>query len=283
MKDDQGSLYPDKHRWRFYHPEAADKGSCVCLDEEESHLIRVLRLKSGEKVEVTNGCGLLAEAVLLEVLRRQARLQIVDVCETQPSLDGTALFVGKARTSAIEEALESAAQMGVSRFVVFGSEKSRNRQQLKKERLQKIARESARISKGVFFTEVDCLLEKNGFDALLRELEKMISIQGDQKIQTRISVCDESPLHDRLSPHVHLLNRLHRGAALTYEAIIIGPEGGFTEQERKAFLLWASAAQADLQFVSLGGSILTVPNAVRYAAALARAVHETSSSSTPLP
>lgn len=281
MRDDKASPYPDKHRWRFYHSELAEEGSDVCLDEDESHHIQVLRLKPEETVEITDGNGLLAEARLLEIQKRQARLQILNVCRTLPSPGGISVFVGKARTSAIEEALESASQLGVSRFVVFSSEKSRNRQQLKTDRLQKIARESARISKGVFLTKVDCLPEKEGLDALQQELENTIRLQREQKTHAQISVCDESPLHEHLAPHLHLLNRLRQGPSLTFESIIIGPEGGLTTQERQALLHWATLAEADLQFVSLGRSILTVPNAVRCAAALACAVHETKPHSTP--
>lgn len=279
MREDPDTPFPDKHRWRFFCSGPAELGSSITLDPDESHLATVLRLKPGQTIEVTDGNGFLAEAKLVDLQRRKTTIQMTSTEYVPRRCGGTAVFVGKARTSALEEALESASQFGAERFVIFSSEKSQNRQQLKIERLNKIARESARISKNVYFTDVDLLCDRPGLLPLLEQFDQDINRHETMNMHMRIVVCDESPLHDHTSTHPHLLDRLlHAGIQQTrpvQNALIVGPEGGLTANERQEILRWSTHRHADLHFVSLGEFILTVPNAVRCATVLAEAARGT--------
>ena len=62
---------------RYYIEKALKKGDLIPLqDQEFHHLVRVMRAKAGEEIEVINGQGCLATATVKSIEKRQALLSI---------------------------------------------------------------------------------------------------------------------------------------------------------------------------------------------------------------
>ena len=62
---------------RFYAPSAHDVGSEIDLPEDESqHLSRVLRLKAGDSLAVSNGSGAEFAAVVASATKTRVRVRL---------------------------------------------------------------------------------------------------------------------------------------------------------------------------------------------------------------
>ncbi len=263
---------PEKHRWRFFdetltQEAASSPPKTLLLSAEEAQLARVLRLKEGEFIEITNGSGLLFDGCLTKTGRKEVEVALKKVRTMQRDSCQIRLVVGKSKPSAMEDVIDSAAQLGANTISIFTSEKSPTRRALKLERLQKIAREAVRISKSAYFPQIE-----NGPDLTLEGLIKQLPPNEP------VFVCDESPLHDHSDNHTepmghtHLLEALQKLSSCSALSIVIGPEGGLTQAECRTLQGCGAERPAPFCFVSLGTRILTVPHAVQSAVTLARSV-----------
>lgn len=108
------------HRFLFYLPDLAEGDVNIDIaDKENHHLSRVLRAVRGDTVFVTNGSGLLVEA-LIENLEREkctARIERV-VAEARPRRRVT-LALGMLRKPAFERAVEMCVEAGITECVPF--------------------------------------------------------------------------------------------------------------------------------------------------------------------
>jgi 16S rRNA (uracil1498-N3)-methyltransferase len=265
---------PERHTWRFFVTQAFSVGAEIELTDGEAHFAGVLRIRAGEQVELTDGVGNVALAEVVVNERHRVRVRVLECFSFARKLPLIELFIGVSKPAALEESVESAVQLGADRITFVETSKTqkfRSGSANGNERIQKIARESCRLSKRPWFCEVN---------------PQIINI--DHVVESNMAaifVCDEAPLHDLYhspptSPatalHASLFNELtklvsaHRnGQALGRVAILVGPESGFANQEKSDLQVRAAAVHVPLVFVSLGYQILTVPNAVRAAVTLA--------------
>jgi RsmE family RNA methyltransferase len=216
-------------------------------------------------------------ATVVSSERNRVRIRVEERLFFERQFPLIELFIGVSKPAALEESVESAVQLGADRITFLETSKSqkfRSGSANGNERIQKIARESCRLSKRPWFCEVD---------SEVWSLERVV----DSGV-TAIFVCDEAPLHDlyhtaasspgpaRHSTLFHELSQLataqRNGKELKRIALVVGPESGFTNQEKVDLQDSANAKSVPLVFVSLGDRILTVPNAVRAAVTLAAAV-----------
>ncbi|MBE9532126.1 MAG: RsmE family RNA methyltransferase, partial [Proteobacteria bacterium] len=110
---------------RFFSKELTKNSSELKLTGDEfHHLKNVLRLKADEKIEVINGTGLLAFALIDKIDRHSARL----IIEETPTKDLSAespinitLLQGVLKRTT-EEAVTSATVLGVAEVRLFTSE-----------------------------------------------------------------------------------------------------------------------------------------------------------------
>jgi len=72
---------------RFYHRQLV-KGAVELDDSESHHLIHVLRLHAGDRIELFDGKGGLAGATVADVGRRTAVVEIVSIERTDPRRTG---------------------------------------------------------------------------------------------------------------------------------------------------------------------------------------------------
>lgn len=110
---------------RFYAPEADESPRVVLEGTEANHLLRVLRLKTGDEVVLFDGRGREANAEIAAVSKRSAELQLLTGWmrqrETAPQIIlGTAAPKGDRFRWLVEKATE----LGVTRLVPLVTQRS---------------------------------------------------------------------------------------------------------------------------------------------------------------
>ncbi|WP_411837742.1 16S rRNA (uracil(1498)-N(3))-methyltransferase [Paracoccus sp. ME4] len=221
------------------HPLVA--GQPVPLDGPQAHyLTGVMRLRQGDAVQVFNGRDGEWQAHLQEAGKRGGVLTVA--APTAPQQDPPDLWlifapIKKARTDFI---VEKAAEMGAARIMPVQT-RFTNSERIRQDRLQAHAVEAAEQCGGTFVPPV-------------AELQPLSALLDGWDAGRRILWADES----RAGP-AETLYGLPRGPW----AILIGPEGGFSPEER--------AQLSRLPFVtpvSLGPRILRADTAAVAALAL---------------
>lgn len=200
---------------RLYVDHALGEGQSVPLNRDQAHyLFGVMRLGAGDAVKLFNGQAGEWRARVAEAGKRGGVLQ----CETQINAqqnppDLWLLFapIKKARTDFI---VEKAAEMGAARILPTQTDFT-NAERIRQDRLQAHAVEAAEQCGGTFVPEVEALQK---LEALLRDWPK----------DRHLMFCDEG-----LASNPSTLEGGLAGARHDKWAILIGPEGGFSDAERK--------------------------------------------------
>lgn len=226
---------------RLYVDQPLGQGQAVALTADQAHyLFGVMRLGKGAAVSLFNGRDGEWRAEVAEAGKRGGVL----VCAMQTKAllmppDLWLLFapIKKARTDFI---VEKAAEMGVRRIVPVQTRHT-NSERIRQDRLQAHAIEAAEQCGGTYVPEV----------AELVHLDRMLAAWPPER---RILWCDESLVG---------ITQGLAGAERGPWAILVGPEGGFSEGE-KAKLRDMAAVMP----VSLGPRILRADTAAVAALAL---------------
>lgn len=228
-----------KIRLYIDHPLAA--GQPVPLEQGQAHYLSgVMRQKPGDRVRVFNGRDGEWLAKLDQIGKRGGSVTAVE--QSAPQQDPPDLWlcfapIKKARTDFI---VEKAAEMGAARILPVQTDHT-NSERIRQDRLQAHAIEAAEQCGGTFVPPVDDLTP----------LSRLLDGWDDTR---RILWADEA-----LAGPAQTLAGLASGPW----AILIGPEGGFSEAER--------ARLRSLPFVtpvSLGPRILRADTAAVAALAL---------------
>lgn len=226
---------------RLYVDHPLEPGQPVPLSRDQAHyLFNVMRLGVGAPVALFNGRD---GEWLAEVADagRQARLTCVS--QTRPQSGPPDLWllfapIKKARTDFI---VEKAVEMGVARIQPVQTAHT-NSERIRQDRLQAHAVEAAEQCGAMVVPEVDDLIS---LDRLL----------ASWPAERRILWCDEA-----LAGASSVLSADGTNAPW---AILVGPEGGFSEAERKRL-----SAMPNVRAASLGPRILRADTAAVAAIAL---------------
>ena len=199
---------------RLYVDHPLGQGQSVALTREQAHyLFGVMRLGLGDAVALFNGSDGEWRASVIEAGRRSGLLN----CDEQsaPQVNPPDLWllfapVKKARTDFI---VEKAVEMGVSRLCPVQTEFT-NSERIRQDRLQAHATEAAEQCGAVFVPPVEALL-------------RLGPLLSDWPKDRRLLFCDET-----LAGQTASLSALAADDKGAPWAILIGPEGGFSEAER---------------------------------------------------
>ncbi|PRY23825.1 16S rRNA (uracil1498-N3)-methyltransferase [Aliiruegeria haliotis] len=218
---------------RLYLEHSLRVGQSVSLTREQAHyLFGVMRLGAGDDLHVFDGRNGEFRAEITQTGKRGGEIACVE--RTRPLQmppDLWLLFapIKKARTDFI---VEKAAEMGAARICPVQTEFT-NSERIRRDRLQAHAVEAAEQCGGTFVPEV-------------AELTRLDRVLADWPESRRLMFCDEALVGAR--------------EALVGEAgpwaILIGPEGGFSEAERTRLHAMPQALA-----VSLGPRILRADTA----------------------
>ena len=226
-------------RVRLFLDQPLTDHEAVVLDRERSHyLVNVMRLAPGDVLEVFDGRTGAYPATLAEAGRRAARVELGPLARpVQEPPDLWLLFapIKKARTDFI---VEKAAELGARRIVPVRTELT-NSERVRAERLQAHAVEAAEQCGGTFVPEVT-------------EMEPLNRLLDRWDRDRALVFCDET-----LAGPARGWDAVPPGPA----AILIGPEGGFSEAERARIVAIGHP-------VSLGPRILRADTAAAAALAL---------------
>ncbi len=201
----------DRPKIRLHVDHPLGPGQTVDLSRDQAnYLFNVMRLGPGAEVALFNGRDGEWRAVVAEAGKRGGSLSCVE--QTAPLLlppDLWLLFapIKKARTDFI---VEKAAEMGAARILPVQTEFT-NAERIRQDRLQAHAIEAAEQCGGTFVPEV----------AELQRLDRMLD---DWPEDRQMIYADEA-----LAGAAEALSAAPRA---TRWAILIGPEGGFSEPER---------------------------------------------------
>ena len=214
---------------RLFIDAPLGEGQTQALDRDQSHyLTGVMRMGQGASLEVFDGrsgayaatvAGGSKRAVALAIGARTAPLR------APPDLWLLFAPIKKARTDFI---VEKAAEMGTARILPVRTDHT-NSERIRRDRLQAHAVEAAEQCGGTFVPEV----------AEMQPLSAALDALGDRAL----IFCDEALAGEAQAP-------LPPAPA----AILIGPEGGFSDAERAMLRARASA-------ISLGPRILRADTA----------------------
>jgi 16S rRNA (uracil1498-N3)-methyltransferase len=228
-------------RRRFFVDEISD-GSAELRGEDARHLTRVLRVEPGQRFEISdNRHAYLAE--ILEARGDRVHFRVIEPLAAPPAPVIITLCAAIIKFDRFEWIVEKATELGVHRILPVDtarSEKGLFEASVKRrERWMRIARESSQQSRRVTVPEIlpavrfqQCLAEPAAHRYFLDETEA-------------------PPLLREIPAE--------RGDSV---ALLIGPEGGWTDAERVA------ALAATWQPVSLGPLVLRAETAASAAVAL---------------
>jgi len=196
---------------RLFVNEPLGSGQSVPLTRDQAHyLFGVMRLAEGDAIFVFNGRDGEWRAEVTAAGKRAGELLLRDQTRPQqmpPDLWLIFAPIKKVRTDFI---VEKATEMGASRIQPVQTAFT-NSERINRERLQAHAVEAAEQCGGTYVPEV----------AALTKLDRLL---GDWPDDRRVMFCDEALVGARAS--------LMSASPATKWAILIGPEGGFSEVER---------------------------------------------------
>jgi 16S rRNA (uracil1498-N3)-methyltransferase len=184
---------------------------------EAHHLISVLRMTPGDKVELFDGEGTVAIAVIAEIVKRKVTLRIEEVRRYPPRKTGRIIIAaGIAKGQRFDWLIEKCTELRTNRIcpVIFERSVKRAANPKVLERWQKLVIAAAKQTRRAYLTKIDPpapladVLQK-----LRREYPHCRFLAGD------------------LGPDAVPLGSQPFGP--NDVAAFVGPEGGFTETEQK--------------------------------------------------
>ncbi len=226
----------------LFRPEERD-GDRVLLSEAESrHIKTVLRLRSGDKIELLDGTGAVYAARIVKVEKRVST-EITGL-KTKIEEERISLWVGQGvlKAKKMDGVIQKCTELGVRRFTPFISSRCQGRpaaMQIRKkhERWLRIIKESC---KQCCRPQPMDLIEQVSF-------QNVLQVKNEEIKELKLLFWEEEQaVHLRDVESLTEYNRVR---------ILLGPEGGLSEDEVE------SARSAGWQTASLGQRILRAETA----------------------
>ena len=223
---------------KLFHGEITEN-TVIIHEEEQQHISKVLRMKAGEEVFVTDGKGNLAKGKLFF----EGKKTLLQPTEIQTNLPNFPLQVHIAiaptkNIDRIEFFVEKATEMGVSEITFLLTEKS-ERKNINIEKIRKQAIAASKQSLRFHFPIVNELTK-------LSDFVKSISAEN-----TFVAHCDKA--FERVN-----LNQIQPKDKITF---LIGPEGDFSPKEIQLL------AEKGIKAIALGQQRLRTETAGIFVAA----------------
>jgi 16S rRNA (uracil1498-N3)-methyltransferase len=223
-------------RRRFFVNQV-HSGFAELTGESAQHLTRVLRVEKGQTFEITDNSRVWLATV--ESARRDlVRFEVMEELPASPPAPAVALYLALIKFDRFEWAVEKATELGVTRIVPVAATRSERGLfeggQKRVERWRRIAHEASEQSRRLQVPEIDAPV-------------KLTQALRDES--THRFWCDERP-------GAPALVQAFQPGANDATALLIGPEGGWTDPEREQF------AACGWRGVSLGPLVLRAETAV---------------------
>lgn len=233
---------------RLYCPQLPENSETMPLPEKlHRYAIQVLRLKKGAELQLFNGQGLEYSAVLETVAKRSSTVKLINVLsvDNESSLSIT-LLQGISRGDRMDYALQKAVELGVHHIIPVITE--RCNVPLTGDRADK------RLAHWQGIIMSACEQSGRSILPILSNVTQLEEAVNSCKVKCRLVL---DPLAD---------SGLTALAKQNEVAMLIGPEGGLSEQEIQ------QAVEADFQAITMGPRVLRTETATVAALAIAQAV-----------
>lgn len=220
---------------RLHIPQPLIPGAALAPTLDQSrYLIQVMRLKPGDALLVFNGTDGEWRCSVAEVLKKGVVLRAEAKVRDQITPPDVDLLIATVKKSALEFAVEKATELGACRIRLITTARTQP-QHVRLDRLDAIAEESAEQTGRLDVPPVDAPV-------------KLAALLDGWDVSRRLMFCDETGGPPALT-------------ALADQpdspwAILIGPEGGFSPEERARLIALPFAVP-----VSLGPRVLRADTA----------------------
>jgi 16S rRNA (uracil1498-N3)-methyltransferase len=228
-----------KNLIRLYAPqEAPVTGGQCALSERQLHYLRnVMRCNPGDTVRVFDGTNGEWLAKLEEINKKSAVVSFVEKIREQAHVPDIHVLASPVKKDALDFMVEKASELGAKAFFPVTCERTViNR--INEDRLQTIAVEAAEQCERLDIMRV-------------QPLQSLKSLLETWHLERKLFFCIER------SAAPMILARLQSDTFRPPLAVLIGPEGGFTDAETEML-----TAMASVEPVSLGGRILRAETAL---------------------
>jgi len=231
---------------RFYLPPDRTRGSRLeLLDSEARHAATVLRLRPGDPATVLDGQGQLIECLVAECGHRRVALEVRARATALPPAWETTLLQALPKGRGLEEIIEKATELGVSRIVPVLTERT----------VPKPGPDASRKTAKWQHVAIEAM--KQCGNPWLPKVETPVTpaewINRGEKTDLSL-ICSLQP---GSRPPRHYFEEFRREHARLPRSVSVwvGPEGDFTPEEVRA------AVAAGSRPVSLGSLVLRVETA----------------------
>ncbi len=197
-------------------------------NEDAFHAIKVLRIAAGEIFNLGDGKGAWSRVVVESVNKKSMQVKVLESGFEEPLTTSFTVIQAIPKGDRIKESIELSTEGGADRIVMWKASRSIGRSEDKIEKLQLTAREASKQSRRF-------------------RIPSVVGVATTENIIDEIAKVDLALVfHESATQSISQV--VHPGAKSV--AIIIGPEGGLTDEEVSAF----SAAGAKV--VLMGRPIL---------------------------
>lgn len=199
--------------------------------EEFHHLTRVARVKVGDEFLILGAVGIKIVAIAESIGRNEIKAKVKTLEKGKKYFDFD-IYVGLVKKDAQESIINTCVETGISNLFFFKAQRSQKQMQVPEKRLEKLIVEACKQSNNCFPTQV----------------EYLDSLPPDQLVQYE-SIYIFHP--DKELPMIGMTRPGRRCA------IVVGPEGGFSESEMNKF-----KEMGNSHILSVPGNIMRAPTAV---------------------
>jgi 16S rRNA (uracil1498-N3)-methyltransferase len=235
---------------RFYLAEKVQTQSEVVISGSDArHMVKVLRLKPGDKVVVFDGSGFDYEAEIISTSSETVGASIKKKCPSKPESRARitvaqAMLKGKKMDTLIRQATE----LGIAKWIPFNAERSipklnQKRRSDRLERWQTIVKESLKQSRRGELTKI----------SPITSFKEMLTLGQPNQVKVVFWENATEPLEKLIQEYPENSRTI---------CIVLGPEGGFTKKEIE------TARSMDFKPASLGSRILRAETAALSACVL---------------
>ena len=236
---------------RLFVDHPLKEGGLVSLEKDQSsYLLSVMRLNEGDKITLFNGTDGEWIGELLKRSKKQADLQLVEQVREQTTPQNLHYIFAPLKRARLDYMVQKAVELGVSRLTPVMTQHT-NVDRVNLERMKANAIEAAEQCGIISLPQIDPPVK----------LSQLIDNWPlAERADKQLIFCDESltaggPIAD--------LSAIGAGEI----AVLIGPEGGFSQVERDLLV-----SQSFVKAISLGPRIMRADTAAVAALALVNAV-----------
>ena len=204
------TVYSDMNKIRLFVDHTLGEAQSVPLNKDQAHYIfSVMRKSIGETILIFDGNNGEWEASIEEISKKSGVLFCIKQTKPQIMPPDLWLFFSPLKKVRTDFIVEKATELGVAKIIPVQTEHT-NADRVKLSRLSAHAIEAAEQCGGIYIPKIE-------------ELQKINEVLENFPLDRRLLFCDE-----KLQASEVNLENLKKGKW----AILVGPEGGFSEIER---------------------------------------------------